>query len=152
MYSSKLLVFFLRSTFINVTPSIWELPVDAGPGWGGQGGGACKCLFCGWVRANFVWSLLSQREKDCQDVLWGKVPRKTWRGRGDKSFLGNTQIDVATLIKVLLFACFFLLFVSTLIIHVRDENSNQTRSHSVLDEKPNHLPGPAGHTEMRKSN
>ena len=118
----------------------------------------CKCLLelGGWVQANFVWSLLSEGEKAYQDVLWRKkcpkVPRKTGRGRGVKSFLGNTQIDVATLIKVLLFACFFLLFVSTLIIHVRDENSNQTRSHSVLDEKPNHLPGPAGHTEMRKSN
>ena len=108
-----------------------------------------------------VRSLLSEGEKACQDVLWKKkvtqsapkcpkVPRRT--GRGVKSFLGNNQIDMATLKKVLLFACFFLLFVSTLIIHVRDENSNQTRSHSVLDEKPNHLPGPAGHTEMRKSN
>ena len=104
------------------------------------------------MRANFVWSLLLEGEKDCQDVLWGKVPRKTGRGRGDKSFLGNTQIDVATLIKVLPFACFFLLSVSNLIIHVRDENSNQTRSHYVRDEKPNHLLGPAGHTEMKKSN
>ena len=80
------------------------------------------------------------------------APKDRNGGGGVKSFLGNTQVDVATLIKVLPFACFFLLFVSNIIIHVRDETSNQTRSHYVRDEKPNHLPGPAGHTEMRKSN
>ena len=122
----------------------------------GGTGGTCKCLLGGWVRANYVWSLLSEGEKAYQDVLWRKkcpkVPRKTGRGRGVESFLGNTQIDQATLIKVLPFACFFLLSVSNLIIHVRDETSNQTRSHYVRDEKPNHLLGPAGHTEMKKSN
>ena len=47
MYSSILFVFFLRSTFINVTPSIWELPVDAGPaGLGGDRG----------IRVNACWA------------------------------------------------------------------------------------------------
>ena len=125
-------------------------------GWGGTGG-TCKCLLGGWVRANFVWSLLSEGEKACQDVLWGKsapkcpkVPRKT--GRGGQKLFGQHPNRRGDFDKGTSLCAFFLLFVSNLIIHVRDENSNQTRSRYACDEKPNHLPGPAGHTEMRKSN
>ena len=81
-----------------------------------------------------------------------KVPQsapKDRKGEGGQKFFGQHpnrcgDFDKSTSLGVL--------FVSNLIIHVRDENSNQTRSHYVRDEKPNHLLGPAGHTEMKKSN
>ena len=124
------------------------------PGGGEQG-----------VRVNACWADGSgqtlyghyfQRVKRLARIFCGeKVPQsapKDREGEGGQKLFGQHPNRRGDFDKGTSLCAFFLLFVSNLIIHVRDENSNQTRSRYACDEKPNHLPGPAGHTEMRKSN